>query len=176
MHVKIVKLLPILIFCTLLMFLLSCVKVLDITGSMSGRIVLQPSEDPDEVKHVDTWPGDTTSIAVCLLDASGAIIFNDEGEDKCCYEKPDTAGSEAQAAEIIPFNFQELPWGEYHLGIYFQHGDSGPEVEKELITYYHPELETTGPITDFAESAPIILSLEHRIADLGDIIIRYGLE
>jgi hypothetical protein len=158
------------------MFCFSCVKVPDITGTIHGKIIVQPATEQPSGVHLETWPGDTTSITVCLLDAGGDIIITDDENEKCKSKKMNIEGEPSDPGETWDFKFDMLPWGTYHLGIYYQCGGTGPQVEKVLITYYHSELETKGAITDFAESEAIILSLDNRIADLRDILITYGVK
>jgi hypothetical protein len=153
-------LLVMLLFCFLMILLVSCAKMN--SGLIRGQLEIKKSglENLGEYESI-AWPGDTTSIAICLL--------NEDGEHQCNYQKPEFEGSEKDSIATLNFLFENLSLERYYLGFYYQHANSGANVEKELITYYHPDLKPEDRLTDISKSERISLSSESYIIDLGII-------
>jgi hypothetical protein len=153
MNAKTVKLSAVMIIFLFSMFLFSC------EGSIEGQLALEETGGESTEVSLDEWPGDTLTITICIED--------EDGEEVCTVVEIEDPG------DTITFNFEDQRTGDYYMGIYSQEVTEGATAERELITWYHSDLDTLGPILDKGSSETISISFFHLNVNLGVIRIPY---
>ena len=162
MNTATLKLSGVIIACILSMFVFSC------KGSIEGQLLLEESMTEYSEMTVDEWPGDTTSktIVICIEDEDGEEVCTEVEIEDLDIEQPIEP-----PGDTISFNFQELRPGNYRMGIFLQEVTESATDERELVTWYHSDLDTLGAVLDKGSSEMISISFFHLNVDLGLIRI-----
>jgi hypothetical protein len=154
----------VIVICFFTIFLFSC------RGSIEGQLIIEESGTEYAEMTVDEWPGDTTSksIVICLED--------EDGEEVCTEIEIQDLDVEAPIeppGDTISFNFRDLRRGNYQMGIFLQETTEGATPTRELVTWYHSDLDTLGAVLDKGSSETISISFLNLNVNLGVIRVSY---
>jgi len=160
-----------LMYLTILIICVFLLMGLGLKGSISGYLLLIPPGGESTYTSQDSWPCDTTSnpvMSICLFEETEGLIdcieedFDDIPEEVLTNQVPDT----------ITIYFSDLPPGNYYLGVYCK--ELGAELADygNIVTWYHPQLDSLGIIQKKEDSQEISITKSHPNVELGAIIIQ----
>jgi hypothetical protein len=146
MNSKTFKLSAILFMCFFVVMLLSCeggskgTPTDSSKGSIGLNILFAHAGGASDTESRDEWPCDTTTVFICLFEeVQGLLECIEEDLEEITLDMPID-----DPPDTIFAYFGDLPPGNYSVGIFCKHPTTGANLEKELITWYHGGIDSTG--------------------------------
>ena len=157
MNSKTFKLSAVLFMCFFVVMLLSCeggskgTRTDSSKGSIRLSVLFAHAEGASDTEYRDEWPCDTTTVFICLFEeVQGLLECIEEDVEEITLDMPID-----DPPDTIFAYFGDLPAGNYHIGIFCKNPTEESNLKKEIITWYHRGIDSTGFVKE-QENAEII--------------------